>query len=159
MADLSFTGPRPGVDVLAKFLALIKGVCGVVAVHCGEGLLQTGILIAFYLMKHHGFTVRAATAWLHILQPWLDIVEWEFISCSEVLMRWEGNKFRSRCETPKWKPKSNDPTDIAHLVKEVNTKLNCCFAKAFLKVAQTMQVAEEKLRTVVGIPVDYISTA
>ena len=59
----------PPVDVVAKFLAVVEGLPGAVAVHCGSGRGRSGTLVALYLMKHHGFTAREAIGWLRIVRP------------------------------------------------------------------------------------------
>ena len=66
-------GAPPPVDVVAKFLAVVEGLPGAVAVHCGSGRGRSGTLVALYLMKHHGFTAREAIGWLRIVRPgWYD---------------------------------------------------------------------------------------
>ena len=70
VADLVFEDcTPPPVDVVAKFLAIVEGVEGAVAVHCKAGLGRTGTLIGLYLMKHYGFTAREAMGWIRIVRP------------------------------------------------------------------------------------------
>ena len=62
-------GAAPPIDVVSKFLAVVEGLPGALAVHCGSGRGRSGTLVALYLMKHHGFTAREAMGWLRIVRP------------------------------------------------------------------------------------------
>ena len=89
VADLYFEDcTPPPVDVVAKFFALTESLPGAFAVHCKAGLGRTGTLIALYMMKHHGFTARAAMGWLRIMRPGSVIGEQQdFLCAREALMR------------------------------------------------------------------------
>jgi cell division cycle 14 len=89
VADLFFEDCTcPPVDVVAKFLAVAEALPGALAVHCQAGLGRTGTLIALYMMKHHGFTARAAMGWLRIVRPGSVIGDQQrFLCAREALMR------------------------------------------------------------------------
>ena len=72
----------PPTSVVGRFLQIVESAPGLVAVHCKAGLGRTGTLIALYMMKHHGFTARAAMGWLRIMRPGSVIGEQQHFLCS-----------------------------------------------------------------------------
>ncbi len=98
LADLPFDDctPPPAAAV-AKFLAIAEGVPGALAVHCKAGLGRTGTLIALYMMKHHGFSARAAMGWLRVVRPGSVIgAQQQYLCDSEPAIRAAGDAFRRR---------------------------------------------------------------
>jgi hypothetical protein len=59
----------PPPDVVARFLAIVEGAPGPVAVQGHVELGVGGTLIGLYMMKHHGFGGREACAWLRMVRP------------------------------------------------------------------------------------------
>jgi cell division cycle 14 len=98
LADLPFDDcAPPPVTVVAKFLAIAEGVPGALAVHCKAGLGRTGTLIALYMMKHHGFSARAAMGWLRIVRPGSVIGrQQQYLVDVEAPIRAAGEAFRRR---------------------------------------------------------------
>ena len=89
--------PPPGVA--ARFLAVAEALPGMLAVHGKAGLGRTGTLVALYMMKHHGFTARAAMGWLRIVRPGSVIGPQKQYLCEmEGVMRGAG--FLARCRLP-----------------------------------------------------------
>jgi cell division cycle 14 len=72
----------PPNPVVAAFLRAADASDGLLAVHCKAGLGRTGTLIALYMMRHHGFTARAAMGWLRIMRPGSVIGEQQDYLCS-----------------------------------------------------------------------------
>jgi cell division cycle 14 len=79
------TAPPP--ETAAAFLAAAEAAPGVVAVHCTSGLGRTGTLIALYMMKHHGFSPRAAMGWLRVMRPGSVIGDQQHYLCSPSAQR------------------------------------------------------------------------
>ena len=98
VADVYFDDcSTPSVEVVAEFLTLAEGLPGALAVHCKAGLGRTGTLIAFYMMKHHGFTAREAIGWLRIVRPGSVIGPQQQFLCDKEALMWQcGDGFRRR---------------------------------------------------------------
>eukprot|EP00933_Yihiella_yeosuensis_P084035 TRINITY_DN98380_c0_g1_i1.p1 TRINITY_DN98380_c0_g1~~TRINITY_DN98380_c0_g1_i1.p1 ORF type:complete len:455 (-),score=72.88 TRINITY_DN98380_c0_g1_i1:61-1425(-) len=68
--DLYFLdGSCPDREIISKFLHIVEGEPGAIAVHCKAGLGRTGTLIGLYAMKHYGFPARAFIGWNRICRP------------------------------------------------------------------------------------------
>ena len=62
-------GALPDRAAATEFLRIVDAAPRLVAVHCDTGLGRTGALAALLLIRDHGFSARAAVAWLRILRP------------------------------------------------------------------------------------------
>eukprot|EP00249_Psilotum_nudum_P021677 c28198_g1_i2 orf=1171-2874(-) len=68
--DLYFPdGSCPPERIVQRFLEIVEGSPGAVAVHCKAGLGRTGVLIGCYLMKHFRFTSNEVIGYLRIVRP------------------------------------------------------------------------------------------
>ncbi len=68
--DLFFVdGSCPSSDIVLRFLDIVEGEPGGVAVHCKAGLGRTGVLICCYMMKHHGFTAKEVLLLPRVCHP------------------------------------------------------------------------------------------
>jgi hypothetical protein len=59
----------PPPEVVERFMAIVEGAVGAVAVQGRVKLGIGGTLIGLYIMKHHGFGGREACAWLRMVRP------------------------------------------------------------------------------------------
>uniref|UniRef100_A0A0D6R8Z1 protein-tyrosine-phosphatase n=1 Tax=Araucaria cunninghamii TaxID=56994 RepID=A0A0D6R8Z1_ARACU len=68
--DLYFPdGSCPPERIVQRFLEILEGSSGAVAVHCKAGLGRTGVLIGCYIMKHYRFTANEVLGYLRIVRP------------------------------------------------------------------------------------------
>jgi cell division cycle 14 len=68
--DLYFPdGSCPPERIVKRFLEIVEGTSGALAVHCKAGLGRTGVLIGCYIMKHYKFTCNEALGYLRIVRP------------------------------------------------------------------------------------------
>ena len=101
----------PSGEEIAKFMAIVEGCPGKIAVLCKDGQ-RIGTMVALYLMKDHGFTAHQASGWLRLVQP--DIVsslahggrQQQFLSQKEALIVRCGSVDELRRRLP-------DPTSAA----------------------------------------------
>ena len=120
VADLFFEDcTPPPVDVVAKFLAIAEALPGALAVHCQAGLGRTGTLIALYMMKHYGFSARAAIGWLRIVRPGSVIGEQQdFLCAREALMRKSRAPLRPGGDNSNPGPPSSDVESVERFIEQ-----------------------------------------
>ena len=142
VVDLFFEDcTSPGLDVVAKFLDIVEGIHGAVAVHCKAGLGRTGTVIGLSLMKHFDFSARAAMGWLRILRPGSVMGEQQgFLCAREKIMRRDGEEFRARGGAPTRMPESSHPAHIARFVEKACKDADRRVAVAIHRAALAYQV-------------------
>ena len=59
----------PSTQIIFRFIQLVEKACGLVAVHCDNGLGLTGCIIGTYLMAMRGFTAKEAVGWMRVMRP------------------------------------------------------------------------------------------
>ena len=68
--DLEYPdGGNPTPAIMRRFLEVVEGEPGAVAVHCKAGLGRACTNISCYLLKHFGLTAAEAIAWCRICRP------------------------------------------------------------------------------------------
>lgn len=62
-------GGCPSVEILLRFLEVVRSSGGGFAVHCRSGLGRTATLIGVYAMQNLGFTARSFIGWARVMRP------------------------------------------------------------------------------------------
>ena len=101
VVDLEFQDcTTPSLAVIERFLDVVDGAKGVVAVHCMAGLGRTGTLIAIHMMKNHGFSGLEAMGLVRLMRPGSIIGPQQSFVASMKNAVWDGNLVVSEINSP-----------------------------------------------------------
>lgn len=90
-------GGNPSENILQSFLQICEAEKGGIAVHCKAGLGRTGTNIAAYMIKHYGYSVKEATAWLRITRPGSVVgPQQHYLAAIEERLIYEGSLYYQR---------------------------------------------------------------
>ncbi|EKX46726.1 hypothetical protein GUITHDRAFT_107503 [Guillardia theta CCMP2712] len=91
--------PVPSTQIIFRFIQLVEKACGLVAVHCDNGLGLTGCIIGTYLMAMRGFTAKEAVGWIRVMRPGSVLgAQQEFLESHEHAMQRAGMVMETRNE-------------------------------------------------------------